>query len=70
MSDASVVQPRDDNAFVFGLLFGLVVGAAAAAVLAPQRGRQSRATLRERSLRLKDQVDGMLNRPAGQPLAA
>jgi gas vesicle protein len=56
-----------ENAFVFGLLFGLVFGAAAAAVLAPQRGRQSRAALREQGLRLKDQVDDMLNNPPDSP---
>jgi len=43
--------------FLAGLLLGALVGAAAALLLAPQSGEETRTLIRERGIELKDQAD-------------
>ncbi|MEI6776162.1 MAG: hypothetical protein WCK70_04645 [Chloroflexales bacterium] len=47
---------------VNGMLFGVLAGAAMAALLTSQSGAATRAVLRERGLELKDRVDELLRR--------
>jgi gas vesicle protein len=53
----------DDNngqtflGFLIGLIVGGLVGAAVALLYAPQSGEETRATIREKSIELKDQAN-------------
>jgi gas vesicle protein len=51
----------DDNgqefgAFLVGLVFGGLVGAVAALLLAPQSGEETRELIRDKSIEIRDQV--------------
>jgi gas vesicle protein len=45
--------------FLAGILVGALLGAAAALLLAPQSGEQTRALLREKGVELKDQANAV-----------
>jgi gas vesicle protein len=45
--------------FVAGVLVGALVGAAAALLLAPQSGEETRILIRDKSLELKEQADDL-----------
>jgi gas vesicle protein len=47
----------DFGAFVTGFLFGGLVGAAVALLMAPQSGEETREIIRVKSIELKDQVE-------------
>lgn len=49
----------DFGAFFTGFLFGGLVGAAAALLLAPQSGEETRAQIRQRSIELRDQAEDL-----------
>jgi gas vesicle protein len=46
----------DLGAFLSGVIIGGLIGAAAALLLAPQSGEETRAIIRERSIELKDKA--------------
>lgn len=52
----SVTYQQQRDHFWSGLLVGLLVGAAVAALNAPRRGTETRTLLRDRSLELKDRA--------------
>jgi gas vesicle protein len=55
--DAPIESERSDRSgFVWGLVLGLVVGAAGALLLAPRPGRETRRRLRRQLESAKDQV--------------
>lgn len=54
---AETPPPTQRNTFRIGLALGLVAGAAAAFLLAPRSGADTRAALREGGLELKDRVE-------------
>ncbi len=47
----------DFGAFVSGFVIGGLVGAAAALLLAPQSGEETRTLIRDKGIELKDQVE-------------
>ncbi len=47
----------DIGAFLSGFIMGGLVGAAAALIMAPQSGEDTRAQIRDRSLELRDRAD-------------
>jgi gas vesicle protein len=47
---------EDFGAFLVGLVFGGLVGAVAALLLAPQSGEETRELIREKSIEIRDQV--------------
>lgn len=53
MSDEST----DFGAFLAGLVVGGLIGAAAALMLAPQSGEETRAQIRQRGIELRDQAN-------------
>ena len=62
----------DDLMFLAGLFLGAVVGAAAAALLAPQSGPETREQVMERGLELKSRADDAVQRAqqvAGETVA-
>lgn len=46
----------DFGAFLAGFLFGSVIGAAVALILAPQSGEETRTLIHDRSIELKDKA--------------
>lgn len=53
---------RDDLAFFAGLIVGAIVGGAAAALLAPQSGPETREQVVERGLELKGRAEDVVQR--------
>jgi gas vesicle protein len=49
-------RESDLGAFLSGVIIGGLVGAAAALLLAPQSGEETRAIIKERSIELKDRA--------------
>lgn len=49
-------RDSDLGAFLSGVIIGGLVGAAAALLLAPQSGEETRAIIKERSIELKDKA--------------
>lgn len=49
-------QDTDFGAFLVGFIVGGLVGAAAALLLAPQSGEETRAYIKDRSIELKDKA--------------
>lgn len=55
-------QQNNDLAFFVGLVAGAIVGGAAAALLAPHSGPETREQIVERGLELKSRADDVVER--------
>lgn len=64
-SDVTRLVPGPDYGLLKGLLIGMALGAAGAAMLAPRRGAATRELIRERGLELKDRADALLRGRGG-----
>ena len=51
------MSAREASSFFTGFFVGAMVGGAAALLLAPQSGEETRAQIRERSIELKEQAE-------------
>jgi len=54
-------QSGDIGSVLAGLLIGAAAGAAAALLLAPQSGRDTRMQIREKGIELRDRTTGMVD---------
>lgn len=57
-----MTNQQNDNAFMVGMLFGVLVGGVLAGLLAPRSGEETRALVRERGLELKDRAEDVVLR--------